>query len=123
MILSFIGDIQTYESIFLQKLNFSDEEKKNKIENIFQQYNPKSELLIIEIYQNNNGKNFLKPIIPQLNPNKQFLLNCSICNKEIIDLNNVNNLCELCSMFLFCSKQCSDISKKQNHSKLHNYLN
>ena len=123
MILSFIGDIQTYESIFLQKLNFSDEEKKNNIENIFKQYNPKSEILIIEIYQNNKGKNFLKPIIPQLNPNKQFLFNCSICNKEITDLNNANNLCELCSMFLFCSKQCSDITKNEDHSRLHNYLN
>ena len=123
MIFSFISDIQVYESVFLQNINISDEEKKNKIENIFKQYNPKSEILIVEIIQNNISKKFLKPIIPKLNQNNKFLYYCSICNKEIIDLNNTNYLCQLCCMYLFCSKQCSDITKNKDHSKLHDYLN
>ena len=129
IISSFITDIQTYESIFLEEIIFSEEEKKkNNIESIFKKYNPKTELIIIEINHIKKNPRFLKPIMPILNLNKQLVFNCSICDKEIIDLNIKNNICQLCSIYLFCSKECLDnVNNKENnkikdHKKLHDFL-
>ena len=128
IILSFINDIQTYESIYLQELIFNEEEKNNSVENIFKKYNTKTEILIIEIHQKINSK-FLKQILPKLNQNQKYIYYCSICNKEINDINTEKNICPLCNMYIFCSNDCSKLlkdNKEHNkiteHLKLHNIL-
>ena len=121
MILSFINNIQTYESIFLKEIIFSNEDKEKSIESILKEYNPRTEILVIEIYDPKDNNRFLKSI-------NEY--NCSICNKKIEDIKNSKDICKLCSMYLFCSKECAEIIKnndeqniiKMNHSLLHKYL-
>ena len=48
--LSFVSDIESYESYYLNEIIFSEEEKEKGIDNIFKQYINKTEILIIEIY-------------------------------------------------------------------------
>ena len=122
IIISYINNIQTYESIFLQELIFSDGDKEKSVETILKKYNPNTEILIIEIYPQKINERFLKPL---------NIYNCSICNKKIDDINKVKDLCKLCSMYLFCSNECAEIKKdeennnnkiKLNHSMIHKYL-
>ena len=123
MFLSFLDDnIITYESIFFQEIIISKEDKQKHIKDIFNKYNPKKEILIIEINSNKNKHpKFLLPI----NTNK---LLCSICNKQIKDIDDTKYMCELCSMYIFCSKECAKIIKETNNKKiishyiLHKYL-
>ena len=128
IILSYINNIQTYESIFFEEIIFSEEEKESKVETIFKKYNPKNEFIIIEINNDKKNPRFLKTILPILNQNKQLVFTCSICGKEIIVLNIKNNICSSCSMHLFCSKQCKDnLNNKENnkikdHEKIHEIL-
>ena len=120
MYICFINDILTYNSVFIKELKFDD---NKKIEEIFKNYNPKKELLIIEILDSNTSPKFLNQIKPIQNANKIY--NCSICNKIINDLNDSKYTCELCSMYLFCSKECGKNKDTQNgieHHKLHIYL-
>ena len=122
IIISYINNIQTYESIFLQELIFSDEDKEKSVETILKKYNPNTEILIIEIYPQKINERFLKPL---------NIYNCSICNKKIDDINKAKDLCKLCSMYLFCSNECAEIKKEEennnnkiklNHSMIHKYL-
>ena len=122
IIISYINNIQTYESIFLQELIFSDEDKEKSVETILKKYNPNTEILIIEIYPQIINERFLKPL---------NIYNCSICNKKIDDINKAKDLCKLCSMYLFCSNECAEIKKEEennnnkiklNHSMIHKYL-
>ena len=120
MYICFINDILMYNSVFIKELKF-DENKK--IEEIFKNYNPKKELLIIEILETNRSPKFLNQI--KSIPNSKKLYNCSICNKKINDLNDSKYTCELCSMYLFCSKECGKNKVIKNgieHHKLHIYL-
>ena len=126
--LSFVSDIESYESYYLNEIIFSEEEKEKGIDNIFKQYNHKTEILIIEIYSKKIKHKFLEPIIPKLNYNKEKIYYCSICNKEIFDLNKSKNNCKLCNMYLFCSQKCAEIinnkedNKIKKHLKIHRYL-
>ena len=122
IIISYINNIQTYESIFLQELIFSDEDKEKSVETILKKYNPNTEILIIETYPQKINERFLKPL---------NIYNCSICNKKIDDINKAKDLCKLCSMYLFCSNECAEIKKEEennnnkiklNHSMIHKYL-
>ena len=128
MFLSFIIDIQNYESVFINEINFSEEEKKNKIEDIFKKYNPKKEILIIEICDKKINQKFINPIMPKLNKNNENKFYCSICSGEINNLNNINNICKLCSMYIYCSEKCANINNNQEnikikeHYKLHKFL-
>ena len=123
MFLSFLDDnIKTYESIFFQEIILSKEDKKRHIKDLFTKYNPKTEILIIEINSHkNNPSKFLLPI-----DTKKLL--CSICNKPIKDIDDTKYMCDLCSMYIFCSKECAEIVKETNnpklisHCKLHKYL-
>jgi len=122
MYISFLNNIQTYESVFIKEIKFS---KNENIQSIFEKYNPKKELLIIEIIEKNSNIQFLHQINPISNSDSNKLYNCSICHTNINDLANTKNNCELCSMYLFCSKECGkDKSSKNgmNHHELHKYL-
>ena len=119
MLICFINDILIYESVFIQELKFSN--NKN-IQEIFKNYNPKTELLIIEIINIGQTSQFLHQI--KTVPNSK-IYNCSICNKKIEDLNDTKYNCELCSMYLFCSKECGKNQTNEkgiNHHRLHTYL-
>ncbi len=119
MLICFINDIPTYESVCIQELNFFND--KN-IQEIFKNYNPKKELLIIETINIGQTSQFLHQI--KNIPNSK-IYNCSICNKKITDLNDTKYNCELCSMYLFCSKECGKNQVNErgiNHHKLHTYL-
>ena len=118
LFLSFLNDdIETYESIFFEEIFFTEEDKNNNIENIFKKYNPKTETLIIEINEEkNNNKKFIKSIIPINNK-----YSCSICNKEITDINISKNICKICSIYLFCSEKCLNENNKI-HIKIHKII-
>ena len=120
MYICFINDILIYESIFINEIKI---DKEKKIKEIFNNYNPKTELLIIEILDTETSPKFLKQIKPI--PNSKNIFTCSICDKKITDLNDTKYTCELCSMYLFCSKECGKNTKLKNgieHHKLHNYF-
>ena len=119
MLICFIHDIVTYESVFVNELNLFEDKK---IEEIFKNYNPKKELLIIEIIDSKTSPKFIKQIKP-IQENNIYI--CSICGKKIEDLDDTKYTCELCSMFLFCSKECGKNKDSKNgieHYKLHNYF-
>ena len=130
MFLSFINDIQSYESIFFQEISFSESDKNKNIENIFKKYNPSTEILIIEINDNKIATKFLKPIVPILNQDGKYKYSCSICDKELNDINIEKNICKICSMYLYCSKKCLETEKNKdkenikivNHSNIHKML-
>ena len=71
-------------------------------------------IIIVEILEPdiNNSFQFLHQIksIPQ----SKNIYNCSICNKEITDLNDTKYTCELCSMYLFCGKECGKNNDTKN---------
>ena len=123
MFLSFENNITTYESVFFQEIILTEEDKAKNIEEIFNKFDSSREILILEINTiNKESPKFLLPI-----NNKE--LACSICNKPIKDLNDTKYMCELCSMYLFCSKECAQISNEKNnnpkileHFKLHKFL-
>ena len=120
MFICFVNDILIYESVFINEIKY-DENKH--IEEFFKSYNPKKEILIVEILDLNAYSDFLCQIKP--NPQSRNTFNCSICNKKIADLNDTKYTCELCSMYLFCSKECGkDKASKKGieHHKLHSYL-
>ena len=123
MFLSFMNDIEIYESVFFQEIILTKEDKNESVNEILNKYNAKTEILIIEINKSNkNNNNFLLPI-------KTSELNCSICNKQIKELDDTKYMCEICSMYIFCSKECAQNNNiKDNnikiiqHLKLHKYL-
>ena len=123
MFLSFVNNIKTYESVFFQEIILSEEDKTKNVSEIFNKFDEKNEILIIEINTiNKENPKFLLPINTKE-------LSCSICLKPIKDLNDTKYMCELCSMYLFCSKECAQISDKKNnnpkiieHFKLHKFL-
>ena len=123
MFLSFVNKIKTYESVFFQEIILSEEDKTKNVSEIFNKFDEKNEILIIEINTiNKENPKFLLPINTKE-------LSCSICLKPIKDLNDTKYMCELCSMYLFCSKECAQISDKKNnnpkileHFKLHKFL-
>ena len=123
MFLSFVNDIATYESVFFQEIILTEEDKTKNVEEIFNKFDKNNEILILEINTiNKESPKFLLPI-----NNKE--LTCSICNKPIKDLNDTKYMCELCSMYIFCSKECAQINNEKNdnpkileHFKLHKFL-
>ena len=117
MFICFVNDIQIYESVFIKEIKLNE---NNKIQDFLKKFNPKKELLIIEILDSCTSPKFLHQI--KSSKNKYI---CSICKKDIMDLNDTKYTCELCSMYLFCSKQCGrneDTINGKEHHKLHYYL-
>ena len=120
MQICFVNDIPSYESVFINEIKFS---KDDNIQEIFKKFNPKKELLIIEIADKKSNNQFLHQIKPI--PNSGQTYSCSICNHKIRDLNDTKYTCEICSMYLFCDKICgrkNDCEKGIQHQKLNSLL-
>ena len=111
---SYINGINTYESVFIEKININDE---NHLEDLFKQYNIKSDLLIIEL-TTNDSNSFLQP----KNYDENGLYKCSVCRTKISFIERYN--CERCNFSIFCSKKCSEDESPVNllHIQLHEYL-
>ena len=104
MCISFVNEISSYDSLFIQKFDISDEENISKL---FSIYDKKKHILIIEI-QKDNEPLFLN----EIKNNKYF---CSECKKEISSFENIYK-CNFCHLSVFCSLECSE--KNKNHKKL-----
>ena len=114
LFIAFTNNIKIYESLYIQQINFEDNE--NCIKDLFNYFDKDSQILLVEIVPN-NCYNFIKPIINEYkNPN---IYNCSICGEQF-NLREKYN-CNLCNLSLFCSFECSKISGE--HINLHEALN
>ena len=104
MCISFVNEISSYDSLYIHKINISDEENISKL---FSYYDKKRNILIIEI-QKDNEQLFLN----EIKNDKYF---CSECQKEISSFENIYK-CNFCHFSVFCSFECSE--KNKNHKKL-----
>ena len=106
-----------YKSTYLKEIKLSEEDS---IDILFNFYNNKNHILIIEIYQK-GFENFLQEIKPIKQPNNndgKIYYPCSICENPIT-INSKYN-CEKCNMFIFCGDVCSNASG--DHLTLHKEL-
>ena len=115
---AFTKNILIYNSIFLKEIKLKEEEPINSLFNF---YDKKKHILIIEITENNKD-NFLQVIKPILYDEKNENYNtyqCTICDTEI----NINKryICRKCNISFFCSETCSSILGE--HKQLDKALN
>ena len=94
MTIAFTYRIQMYESLYIEKLEFQND---NTLNDFLIKFDKKKDILIIEI-MNKGDCNFLI----QLDKNYK----CSVCGSQIKNLNDKYN-CEICHFSLFCSYKCS----------------
>ena len=99
IIKAFVSQIQMYESIYIKKLEFQD---NNTLNELFLQYNKNEHILIIEILDKSDI-NFLI----QMDNNYK----CNICGEKIQNLNQKYN-CDICHFSLFCTKRCANNSNE-----------
>ena len=111
---SYINGINTYESLYIEKINLEDE---NNLEDIFKFFDKKNDLLIIELIEN-DCQAFLQP----KKYDNNGLYQCSVCRTKISFMERYN--CDRCNFSIFCSKKCSEIESPVNllHNKLHEYI-
>ena len=102
-----VHSIQMYESLYLEKLEFQDNETLSEL---FLKYNKKKHILLVEII-NKNDFNFLL----QMDSNYK----CNSCGQNISNLNNKYN-CDICHFSLFCSQICAYNSS--DHKELDNAI-
>ena len=107
IISSFVIKIEMYESLYIEKIEFKDDDNLNVF---FTKYDKNKHILIVEII-NNNDINFLIQI------EKDY--KCSECGQKILKLNKKYN-CKYCHFSLFCSQKC--INNSVEHRKLDDYL-
>ena len=108
IISAFKNEISIYESLYLEKIEF---EENNTLNCLYNKYDKGKHILIIEII-NKNDFNFLLPI-----ENNNY--KCNVCGKKINDLDK-RYKCELCNYSLFCSRKCAENSTE--HFRIDNYL-
>ena len=104
---SFIINNQKYDSVFLNKLDFSD---SIDLEDFFFEYKKDKHILIIEIIEEGQPHFFEDLKLRMKNEYK-----CTECNRKINHINDKYN-CSFCNLSLFCGKNCADKSK--DHIKL-----
>ena len=104
MCLSFVNDITQYDSLYLKKIEISE---NDNIAQLLSFFDKKKHILIIEI-QNNDDPLFIK----EISNNSIF---CTECKKEISSIENKYE-CNICHFSLFCCEECAN--KNENHSKL-----
>jgi ubiquitin C-terminal hydrolase len=107
IMISFVHKFQMYESIYIEKIEFKDDDN---LKDLFLKYNPKKHILILEILKKDDF-NFLL----QMDNNYK----CNICGENIKNLDN-KYYCDLCNFSLFCSPQCAQNSAE--HRELDNLL-
>lgn len=91
----YISKIKMYESFFIKKIEFQDEDNLDKF---FSEFDKNKHILLVEILQDGE-MNFLFQI--EKDKNK-----CTICEKKIKDEKDIYK-CEICHFSLFCSKACA----------------
>ena len=111
MCISFVIENSVYDSIYLEKLNLSDETSLTDFLNI---YNKDKHILIVEI-SNKKKENFLVDLKLKMNNDYK----CTICDKKIENIKDKYN-CDICDLSLFCSKKCS--KESEDHMRLHNQM-
>ena len=111
---AYINDIHPYESIFIEKLDLTDE---NNLGEIFNKYNKSKDILIIELYENDTA-----PFLCSKDYDNKGLYKCFICGSKISFKERYN--CERCNYSIYCSKKCSELISPINiiHNKLHEKL-
>ena len=111
---AYINQIFPYESVYVEKINLNDE---NNLKDILNIYNSSSDILIIELTENNTEQ-FLYQI--EYDTNGQY--QCPTCNTKIFFQEKY--ICDRCYFSIYCSKKCSQVSSPLNslHDKLHEYL-
>ena len=102
IILSFINGIQMYESLFIEKLELEEEKT---LDNLFQKYDKKKHILIVEVTYKNDC-NFLL----QMDNNYK----CNECGENIYNLDN-RYICDICHFSLFCSYRCAYNSEEHKN--------
>ena len=107
MVSAFYQEIQMYESLYIEKIEFQDD---NTLNDFFLKYDKKKHILILEVIQ----KGEMNYLI-QLDKNYK----CSECNKIIFNLDEKYN-CDYCHFSLFCSPGCS--SNSYDHGKIDSFL-
>ena len=107
MTIAFVYNIRMYESLYIEKLEFEDD---NTLNEFLIKCDKKKYILIIEIMK----KGDMYFLIQMDNNNK-----CSICGKKMQNLKEKYN-CEMCHFSLFCSYNCSRHSDE--HIQLDNKL-
>ena len=99
IIISFVYKFQMYESIYIEKIEFQDD---NNLSDLFFKYNHNKHILILEIINKDNF-NFLV----QMDNNYK----CNICGEKIKNLDNKYD-CDICHFSLFCSQKCANNSSE-----------
>ena len=111
MVYSFGIGVKIYESLYIHKLELDE---NTNLEEFFKIFDKSKHILIIETFYVDSLPFFLD--LNNQNDNKYI---CSLCNKEINNLNEKYE-CDYCFFSLFCSKKCSTSSN--DHIKLHNEI-
>ena len=113
---AFSNDILIYNSVLLKEIIINEEKS---VKYLFDVYNKKNHILIIEIGEKVYG-DFLQAIKPISNENnsKDLIYQCNICDNLI----NINKRyqCGKCSMSILCKETC--FKSEGDHINLHKKL-
>ena len=101
MMFSFYIGNEKYDSLFIEKLEFNDE---NTLKDFFNKYNKEKHILIVEY---SNEPYFF------IDLKKEMIgeYKCTVCGTKIKSLKDKYN-CEICNLSLFCSSKCANKSKE-----------
>ena len=114
MCISFINHNKFYGSLYIKNI---ENNNKDIIKNIFNNYDSDYYFLIAEVIPKKNPRAFIQQIDPDINNSNIY--NCSVCGEQLNLLEKYN--CDLCNLSLFCSNECANISGE--HKILHKFLN
>ena len=109
IIFSFIIGNRKYDSLFIEKLEFKDEDTLKKF---FNKYNKEKHILIVEY---SDEHNFLIDLKTEMITEYK----CTVCGVKIEALKD-KYYCEICNLSLFCSSKCA--KESQDHISLDKQL-
>ena len=99
MTYSYISLVPIYESLYIKKIEFKDEESVN---NLFNNFDKKKHILITEIIEKDSINFFVQ--MEQLN------YKCTTCFKKLNEKKDIYK-CPLCNYSVFCSQRCAKNSE------------
>ena len=109
---AYINGIPNYETLYIEKLDIKDE---NNLEDLFKNYDPSNDILIIESLLNESN-----PFIQPLSYDNEGRYECAICKTKITLEKKYE--CERCNFSIFCSKKCCESSQNNFHINFHEYF-
>ena len=109
-------EISLYESLDIENIDLNNE---NNLDDLFNYYDKKNHVLIIETVANNDV-NFIQREKSEEEGSSEY--KCSSCDTKIKSIANAYR-CELCHMGIYCNEGCSKNDKfhKLLHQKLTKY--